>query len=161
MEKNLKKNTDHYAVYLKLTQHCVPTIHVRNEERKKKESKEAGRRKERAEGGRDAGRHLADSLQREFLSQVGIWMRQSWIRCPSPRSLFYWDTFTYITVWVSGIQHEVKSLSHVRLFETPWTVAYQAPPSMGFSRQDYWSGLPFPSPGDLFNPGSEPMSPAL
>ena len=37
-------------------------------------------------------------------------------------------------------------LSHVRLFETPWTVAHQAPPSMGFSRQEYWSGLPFPSP---------------
>ena len=43
----------------------------------------------------------------------------------------------------------------------PWTVAYQAPPSMGFSRQEYWSGLPFPSPGDLPNPGIEPGSPAL
>ena len=42
---------------------------------------------------------------------------------------------------------EVKLLSRVRLFATPWTVAYQAPPSMGFSRQEYWSGLPFPSPG--------------
>ena len=41
---------------------------------------------------------------------------------------------------------EVKSLSRVRLFVTPWTVAYQAPPSMGFSRQEYWNGLPFPSP---------------
>ena len=41
---------------------------------------------------------------------------------------------------------------------TPWTVAYQAPPSMGFSRQEYWSGLPFPSPGDLPNPGIEPVS---
>ena len=41
---------------------------------------------------------------------------------------------------------KVKSLSHVRLFVTPWTVAYQAPLSMGFSRQEYWSGLPFPSP---------------
>ena len=47
----------------------------------------------------------------------------------------------------------VKSLSDVRLFATPWTAAYQAPPSMGFSRQEYWSGLPFPSPGDLPNPG--------
>ena len=54
-----------------------------------------------------------------------------------------------------------KSLSHVRLFATPWTVAYQASPSMGFSRQEYWSGLPFPSPGDLLNPGIEPGSPAL
>ena len=44
---------------------------------------------------------------------------------------------------------------------TPWTVAYQAPPSMGFSRQEYWSGLPFPSPGDLCDPGIEPGSPAL
>ena len=53
----------------------------------------------------------------------------------------------------------MKSLSRVRLFATPWTVAYQAPPSMGFSRQEYWSGLPFPSPGDLSNPGIEPGSP--
>ena len=44
---------------------------------------------------------------------------------------------------------EVKSLSRVRLFVTPWTIAYQALPSMGFSRQEYWSGLPFPSPEDL------------
>ena len=55
----------------------------------------------------------------------------------------------------------VKSLSHVRLFVTPWTVAPQAPLSMGFSRQEYWSGLSFPSPGDLPNPGMEPESPAL
>ena len=44
---------------------------------------------------------------------------------------------------------------------TPWTVARQSPLSMGFSRQEYWSGLPFPSPGDLPNPGIEPQSPAL
>ena len=56
---------------------------------------------------------------------------------------------------------EVKSLSRVQLFATPWTVAYQAPPSMGFSRQEYWSGLPLPSPGDLPDPGIEPRSPAL
>ena len=56
---------------------------------------------------------------------------------------------------------KVKSLSCVRLFVTPWTVAYQAPPSVGFSRQQYQSGLPFPSPGDLPNPGIEPGSPAL
>ena len=55
----------------------------------------------------------------------------------------------------------MKSLSHVRLFATPWTVAYQASLSMGFSRQEYWSGLPFPSPGDLPDPGIEPGSPAL
>ena len=55
----------------------------------------------------------------------------------------------------------MKSLSRVRLFVTPWTVAYQASPSTGFSRQEYWSGLPFPSPGDLPNPGIEPRSPTL
>ena len=56
---------------------------------------------------------------------------------------------------------KVKSLSLVHLFATPLTVAHQAPPFMGFSRQEYWSGLPFPSPGDLPNPGIKPRSPAL
>ena len=55
----------------------------------------------------------------------------------------------------------MKLLSCVQLFATPWTVAHQAPPSMEFSRQEHWSGLPFPSPGDLPNPGIEPGSPAL
>ena len=59
--------------------------------------------------------------------------------------------FSYLSEWV-------KSLSHVWLFATPWTAAHQAPLSTGFSRQENWSGLPFPSPGDLFptqglNPG--------
>ena len=49
---------------------------------------------------------------------------------------------------------------HVQLFATPWTVAQQAPLFMGFPRQEYWSGLPFPSPGDLPNLGIEPVSPA-
>ena len=62
---------------------------------------------------------------------------------------------------VSYARMKVKSLSHVQPFETPWTVAYQAPLSMGFSRQEYWSGLPFPSPGDLPNSGIEPKSPTL
>ena len=53
------------------------------------------------------------------------------------------------------------SLSRVWLFTIPWTVALQAPLSMEFSRQVYWSGLPFPSPGDLPNPETEPRSPAL
>ena len=55
----------------------------------------------------------------------------------------------------------MKSLSRVRLFVTPWMVAYQAPLSIGFSRQEYWSRLPFPSPGDLPKPGIEPRSPTL
>ena len=54
-----------------------------------------------------------------------------------------------------------KSLSRVQLFTIPWTVVYQASLSMGFSRQEYWSGLPFPAPGDLPNPGIKPRSPAL
>ena len=52
-----------------------------------------------------------------------------------------------------------KFLSHVQLFVTPWTVARQVPLSMGFSRQENWCGLPFPSPGDLPNPGTEPAPP--
>ena len=56
---------------------------------------------------------------------------------------------------------ELKLLSLVRLFATPWTVDYQAPLSVEFSRQEYWSGLPFPSPGGSSHPGIEPGSPAL
>ena len=56
---------------------------------------------------------------------------------------------------------KVKSLSRVQLFATPWTIAYQAPPSIGFSRQEYWRWLPVPSPGDLPDPGIEPGFPAL
>ena len=54
---------------------------------------------------------------------------------------------------------KVKSLSHVQLFEILWTVGHQAPVSMGFPMQEYWSGLPFPSPGDLPDPGIKPRSP--
>ena len=59
------------------------------------------------------------------------------------------------------VKVKVKSLSHVLLLATPWTVAYQTPLSMGFSRQKYWSGLPFPFPEDLPNPGIKPGSPTL
>ena len=59
------------------------------------------------------------------------------------------------------VKVKVKSLSHVQLFVTPWPIAYQASPSMGFSRQEYWNGLPSPSPGDLPDPGIEPGSAAL
>ena len=73
-----------------------------------------------------------------------------------------------------NLKVKVKSLSHVQLFAIPWTIACQAPPSMGFSWQEYWSELPFTSPGDLPwselpflspgdlpDPGIEPRSPAL
>jgi len=63
--------------------------------------------------------------------------------------------------WVENAVWMWKSLSHVQLFATPWGVARQAPLSMGFSRQAYWSGLPCPPPGELPDPGIEPRSPAL
>ena len=64
--------------------------------------------------------------------------------------------------WFSHLHDEsVSHFSHVQLFAIPWTVAHQAPLSMGFSRQEQWSGLPLPSPGDLSNPGIKLRSPAL
>ena len=54
-----------------------------------------------------------------------------------------------------------EMLSHIQLFVTPWTVACQGPLSMEFFRQEYWSSLPFPPPGDFPNPGIKPRSPAL
>ena len=77
---------------------------------------------------------------------------------PALAGRFFFFFFFFFT---TSAHLEVKSLSHFQLFATPWTVAYQAPPSMGFSRQKYWSGLPFPSPGNLPDPGMEPGSPAL
>ena len=70
-----------------------------------------------------------------------------------------WVAISLSNAWKWKVK--AKSLSRVRLFATPWTTAYQAPPSMGFSRQEYWSKLPFPSPGDLPYPGIEPGPPAL
>ena len=66
--------------------------------------------------------------------------------------------------WISCVRGGDQSVSQVRLFGTPWTVAHQALFFMGFSRQEYWSGSPCPLPGDLPDPGMEPaslMSPAL
>ena len=73
--------------------------------------------------------------------------------------VYCWATREALNIW--WVSEWVKSLSHVWLFVTPWTVAYQAPPSMRFTRQECWSGLPFPSPGDLPDPGIEPRSPSL
>ena len=72
-----------------------------------------------------------------------------------------WTAACQASLSITSSWSLVKSLSRVRLFVTPWTAAHQAPQSMGFSKQEYWSGLPFPSPGDLPNPGIEPGSPAL
>ena len=90
-----------------------------------------------------------------------------WFRCANPTAeqttigdmLRLWRCNLII---LSNFKTMVKGiLSRVRLFATPWTEAYQAPLSMGFSRQERWSGLPFPSPGDLPDPGIECGSPAL
>ena len=70
-------------------------------------------------------------------------------------------TSTFVLVRLPVQFSSLQLLSRVRLFETPWTAAHQAPVSMRFSRQRYWSGLPFPSPGCLPNPGIEPRSPVL
>ena len=59
-----------------------------------------------------------------------------------------WVAISFSNAWKWEVK--VKSLSRVRLFETPWTAAYQAPPSMGFSRQEYWSGVPLPEPAGIF-----------
>ena len=69
----------------------------------------------------------------------------------------------YLRVYIP-LKVKEKSLSCVQLFVTPWTVDYEVPPSMGFSRQEYWTGLLFPSPGDLPDPGMglvSLISPAL
>ena len=78
--------------------------------------------------------------------------------------------FWFLSLWLRGALQQLHwqqweqcflfMLSHVQLFAAPWTVARQALLSMGFSRQEYWSGLPFPPPGELPNPGIEPESPA-
>ena len=89
-----------------------------------------------------------------LFSRGSSWPRdRTWVSCTACRFFTIWAPRKPIV--------KVKSLSRVLLFVTPWTIAYQASPSMGFSRQEYWSGLPFPSPGDLPNPGTEPGSPAL
>ena len=89
--------------------------------------------------------------------RCSMWDLVPWPRIkPRPPALKAWS----LSHWTTG-KVKVKSLSHVQLFATPWTAAYQATPSMAFSRQEYQSGLLFPSPVDLPNPGIKPGSPAL
>ena len=107
------------------------------------------------------------SIHGIFQARVLEWLAISFSRGSSrPRD---WTQVSRIggrrfNLWATRKAHGskwVKSLSRVWLCATPWTVAYYAPPSMGFSRQEYWSGLPFPSPEDLPDPGIKPRSPAL
>ena len=104
--------------------------------------------------------------------QAPLSKQESWsgLPCPPPGDLLdpRIESMTLMSPALAGaffttshLKVKVKSFSRAQLFATSWTIAYQAPQSMGFSRQEYWSGLPFPSPGDLPNPGIEPGSPAL
>ena len=67
----------------------------------------------------------------------------------------------YVYVYIYGFCVCAQLLCHVQLFSTPWTVAHQSPLSMGLSTQEFWSGFPFPLPGELPNPGTEPLSQSL
>ena len=80
--------------------------------------------------------------------------------CPSVGSIYI---FTYTSMHSAIVANMILPivLSHAQFFATPWITACQAPLSIKFSRQEYWSGLPFPSPGDLPNPGIKPMLPVL
>ena len=75
-----------------------------------------------------------------------------------PVERIYWSHKTESSLVVVVVVFSCKVASDS---ESPWTVAHQGPLSMGFSRQEYWSGLPFPSPGHLPDPGIKPRSPAL
>ena len=100
-----------------------------------------------------------------------VWIDFTWVghRLSNLQKLFPGPTLGYgakvpqkcAPWWRIKEERKKVKLSRVRLFATLWTVAHQASPSMGFSRQEYWSGLPFPSPGDLPNPGIEPGSSTL
>ena len=122
-------------------------------------------------GGGPRGGHLGqsqagagsaeDPSQLQAVLEIGLAERRDkWYQWWVPREERPWrlrGLFWHHHVY----QLKLKSLSRVWLFVTPWPVAHQAPPSMGFPRRKYWSGLPFPPPGDLPDPGSEPGSAAL
>ena len=99
--------------------------------------------------------HLLDG--REFEWTLGVGDGQGGLVCCNS----WGHKESDMTEWLNWTELKVKLLSHVRLFGTPWTVAYQATLSIGIFQTGVWKGLPFPSPGDLPNPGIEPRSPAL
>ena len=119
------------------------------------------------------------TVAHKALLSMGFSRQEYWIKLPFPSSGDLPDPgiepasltssalaggfFTINVTWEAPYMYlkKVKSLSRVRLFATPWTVAYQTPPSMGFYRHEYWSGLPLPSPEDLPDPGIELGSPTL
>ena len=104
----------------------------------------------------------AKKCQYLFITFPSVLMERSIISGPVP--------LEYRFVFIGGVGSgccvcvctcTLSQLSCIQLFATPWPVAHQAPLSMEFSRQEYWSGLPFSSPGDLPDPGIEPASPVL
>ena len=100
---------------------------------------------------------LSSSIQQLFLEHLKcINHCTRWRGQPYPQSNHHLETRIYGKNTLQSIQWQ--SLSRVWLFATPWTVVHQAPPSMGLSRQEYWSGLPCPPPGDIPDPGIEPAS---
>ena len=100
------------------------------------------------------GHKESDATDYISLFPVPLFAHLSTVKC----TLFTWLCEASFRSYLRVLAYQ---LNHIRLFATPWTVAYQVPPSVGFSRQEYWSGLPFSSPGDLPNPGIEPGPPAL
>ena len=105
------------------------------------------------------------------VSPSGVWTSGEGGGPKAPKGQCWWGGVLHVCPW-AGPDFQCVCVcvcvcmcvccrfSHVRLFATPWTAAGQVPLSMEFSRQEYWSGLPFPSPGDLPHPGMEPRSPA-
>ena len=109
-------------------------------------------------------------LQCPPVYKKGIWCNQSlqkYMACcllkkrKSPKLLYPSILVLCSEMSCNTLKVKVKLFSHIQLFVTSWTIAYQAPLSMGFSRQEYWSGLPLPSPRNLPDPGIEPGSPTL
>ena len=111
---------------------------------------------------RSTVRHFFSSSHLQYYAISEFFLKQSRISSYDSRVETAWwcnDYMNKIALRICCLKW--KSLSQVQLSETPWTVACQSPMSMGCSRQEYWSGLPFPSPGDLPNPGIKPTFPTL
>ena len=100
---------------------------------------------------------MIEDMDTRLMCIFGIETRNSY----EENRKIYEDYLSNISFFSDTLSRCVQSLSHVQLLETKWTLALQASLSMGFSRQEYWSGFPFlPDPGDLPDPGIEPASPS-
>ena len=99
-------------------------------------------------------RHLAQSIKQPMRKNPGS--QEPWVPIPILTPLQNYMNLTFCKI--SACVCVCSCFCHVQLFATLWTTAHQAPLSMGFSRQEYWNGLPYPPPGDLPDPGTEPVS---